>query len=52
MMPEASTPNLYCKQPSFPSTAKQPRNKLSVVACLFTFYLVTKVALIPHSQLY
>ena len=52
MMPEASTPDLYRKQLSFPPTAMQPRNQLFVVACLFTFYLVTKVTLITNRQLY
>ena len=52
MMPEASTPDLYRKQLSFPPTAMQSRNQLFVVTCLFTFYLVTKVTLITNRQLY
>ena len=45
-MPQTSTANLHSKELCSPLTTIDPRDQLSIVPILFSFYLVSEVALI------
>ena len=51
MVPKAPAPNLYRKEPSLPPCCSNAWDKLSVVSCFLTNYLVTKVSFISNCQL-